>query len=659
MPNHHSPVDTRTPNRSDEFKKRRRGGLFFKVFGLLLSFSLFMVVLYLVDYIPRQKKAILKAIESEARSVSASISQVCANAVVGEDYGFIVEHSLGVLKDTPSIYYIAVVRKNGFTLIHTADGWKQQEDPGKEWALDEDATGGGSIAWSERLNKEVYQYSYPLVYSGIRWGHLQIGLSLKHLNNEVRHIYISTIFISLIFLMVGIFGAFFFARRLTRPIYSLLETTRKISQGDLTTRAKVDVRDEISDLANAFNQMTEKLARTTISRDYLTNILSNMNDTLIVSTPQGKIEMINQAGLDLLGYSRVEMEGMDIGHLFIGSTPDGQKIDTTKLIQNKSVRNQERFCRLKSGKMIPVLFSGSVMYKENQTIDGVVCAFIDITSRKQAEAELEKAMHQAEKASIAKSEFLANMSHELRTPLNHIIGFTELVVDQHVGGLNEKQDEFLNDALSSSKHLLSLINDILDLSKVEAGKLKVKLEKINLAAQLDSGLRMIQEETLKKGIGTGVRIDGCPEYFWADERKFKQILYNLLSNAVKFTPRGGKIKIFADHLIESNNHLIRKNGSILKPGIGFSKRRKNHKTYIGISIKDSGIGLALNDLEKIFQPFEQIETSASRRYQGTGLGLALVKQLVEIHDGHVWAESQGLEKGSVFTFIIPNDQKIG
>ena len=308
----------------------------------------------------------------------------------------------------------------------------------------------------------------------------------------------------------------------------------------------------------------------------------------------------------------------------------------------------------KDGSIVSCEATNLPLLSENNQLIGFIGVTRDISQRKKFEAEIIRSKEIAEQANEAKSEFLANMSHELRTPLNHIIGFTEMVVDKHFGDLNENQEEFLNDALSSSKHLLALINDILDISKVEAGKQSVKLEKINLATQLDNGLLMVKEKTINEHIDTSVQIDGCPEYIWADQRKFKQILYNLLSNAVKFTPIGGKIKIFADHLIQSDNKLKGHNGSILNTKIDNGKETASHKTYIGISVRDNGIGISAENLEKVFQPFMQIESSASKKYQGTGLGLALVKQFVELHGGKVWAESRGLGNGSAVTFILPN-----
>ena len=233
----------------------------------------------------------------------------------------------------------------------------------------------------------------------------------------------------------------------------------------------------------------------------------------------------------------------------------------------------------------------------------------------------------AEAANQAKSDFLANMSHELRTPLNHIIGFTELVVDQNFGSLNDVQQDYLGDVLHSSRHLLSLINDILDLSKIDAGKLELNASAINLPEVLKNSLVMVQEKAMKHGITLETDIEGAPGSIRADERKLRQILYNLLSNAVKFTPDGGRIILRAR--VDTDVPAVR------------------------ISVTDTGIGIAAQDLTRIFDPFEQVESSANRRYQGTGLGLSLSRQLVELHGGRIWAQSRGTGKGATFAFTLP------
>ncbi|MCS7215788.1 MAG: ATP-binding protein [Thermodesulfovibrio sp.] len=248
---------------------------------------------------------------------------------------------------------------------------------------------------------------------------------------------------------------------------------------------------------------------------------------------------------------------------------------------------------------------------------------------KERTAELQMAKLQAEAASRAKSEFLANMSHELRTPLNSIIGFTEVLQDQLFGPLNEKQLDYLKDVHDSAKHLLNLINDILDLSKIEEGRMELEISEFRVSDVVNTAVIMFKEKALKHGIKLEAEVQEDADItVMGDERKIKQVLFNLVSNAVKFTPDGGSVKVTA----------------------------RRNEDMIEIMIEDTGIGIKKEDLERLFQPFSQLETTYTKKYEGTGLGLALSKRLIELHGGKIWCESE-YGKGSKFIFSFPVKQE--
>lgn len=266
------------------------------------------------------------------------------------------------------------------------------------------------------------------------------------------------------------------------------------------------------------------------------------------------------------------------------------------------------------------------------------------------ELDLRKA--QAETANRAKSDFLANMSHELRTPLNSIIGFAEILQRNIAGELNEVQKENVGYILGSGRHLLSLINDILDLSKVEAGKLELELNRFQIKDILNTSLIMLKEKVYKHNITMDLQIAPDADIeIEADMRKLKQIIFNLLSNAVKFTPDGGSVSVQA-RKVQSSEFVVKKKISELK-----TQNYELDGNFIEISVADTGIGVKLEDMEKIFTPFQQIESVYTKKYEGTGLGLSLARKLVELHGGSIWVESE-FGKGSVFTFVIPIKQEI-
>jgi signal transduction histidine kinase len=238
-------------------------------------------------------------------------------------------------------------------------------------------------------------------------------------------------------------------------------------------------------------------------------------------------------------------------------------------------------------------------------------------------AELDLKTHEVEAASHHKSEFLANMSHELRTPLNAIIGFSQVLQKQLFGPVNEKQAEYLDDILTSSRHLLSLIDDVLDLAKVEAGQIELQMAPFSLPETLERGVVIVRERATKNGVHVSLASEPGVETVVGDERRIRQVLYNLLSNAVKFTPEGGSV--------------------------GVTARRVDGE--IRVSVADNGPGIAPEDQQRIFEEFQQAELGKQQR-EGTGLGLALSKRLVELHHGRIWVDSE-IGRGSTFTFTLP------
>lgn len=282
------------------------------------------------------------------------------------------------------------------------------------------------------------------------------------------------------------------------------------------------------------------------------------------------------------------------------------------------------------------------------TIDLIKWELDDVLKeRDKAAQDLKLAKEMAEAANKAKSEFLANMSHELRTPLNHIIGFTELVVDKNIGELNPTQQEYLNDVLHSANHLLSLINDILDLSKVETGKLELQLSQVDFGSLIEKSMIIVKANADKQGNRISKQLKNVPKTIQADERKLKQIMFNLLSNAVKFSPDGGNIEITTRKIGACES------ATPIAPSTSRPETTSHTQTWLEIAVADSGIGLKEEDCTRIFNPFEQVERSKSRKFQGTGLGLSLTKLLVELHGGSIWAHSDGENKGTTITFTLP------
>jgi PAS domain S-box-containing protein len=379
---------------------------------------------------------------------------------------------------------------------------------------------------------------------------------------------------------------------------------------------------------------------------YTRSLIESNIDALMTTDTRGIITDVNKQTEALTGCTRDELIGAPFRNYFT----DSQRAEAgiNRVLNEGKVTNYELTARARDGNLTVVSYNATTFHDRDRRLQGVFAAARDMTELKRFEQKLQQKNVELEDASQMKSEFLANMSHELRTPLNAIIGFSEVLRDGLLGEMAEQQRKFIGDIFSSGQHLLSLINDILDLSKVEAGKMTLDLEAVQVRALLVNSLSIIREKAATRHIQ--LDMDALEELgcIQADVRKLKQVVYNLLSNAVKFTPDGGQVTLRAAHV--SREEVAQRSGSDI--GLSLSLADPGCSEFLEISVTDNGIGISPEGLERLFKPFSQIDGGLARKFEGTGLGLAMVKQLAELHGGAVAAESI-VGEGSCFSVWLP------
>ena len=410
----------------------------------------------------------------------------------------------------------------------------------------------------------------------------------------------------------------------------------EFGRGDLDTRVETRTEDEFGELAAAFNRMAERRKTDEENlrhgRERLQAVLDTATDGVITIDHRGIVQTYNTGAERIFGYRAEEVIGNNISMLMPENDARAHDGYIERYLESGSRSpvigaTRDLWGLRKDGTTFPLELAVSEMKFVNERMfTGIVR---DISERVQTEAELRWAREQAELASRSKSEFLANMSHELRTPLNAIIGFSEMIRAGTFGPLgNVKYGEYVKDINMSGEHLLGLINDILDLSKIEAGKTELHEDNVDVAAVIKSCVTLVKERAKDGGVKLEREMRSDYPVLCADERKLKQILINLLANAVKFTPAGGTVTI----RVWSN----------MRDGFVFQ-------------VADTGIGIALEDVAKALAPFSQIESDLGRKYDGTGLGLPLTKALVEAHSGSLDLRS-GVDKGTTVTVRFPPDR---
>ena len=494
-----------------------------------------------------------------------------------------------------------------------------------------------------------------------------------------------------LFLVLGIafaiVASLVLARRMVTPIRALQAGAERVGAGDLGERIEVRTGDELQALAEQFNSMaarlqesyanleqkvesrtrdlSEALEQQTATAEILRAISSSPTDTQPVFDAIARrsvrlcdalysaVFQVRGGLLHFVAHSNLPEEGLAAARQDYPEPVDGQ-LYSARTLRDRAVthvpdtdtdpagtpetRDFARRVGYRSLLQVPMLrgtdaigviavarsAAGPFSNKEIEILRTFGDQAVIAIENTRLFQELREKTEQLEIANRHKSEFLANMSHELRTPLNAIIGFSEALLERWFGELNDKQDEYLQDVLSSGRHLLSLINDILDLSKIEAGRMELDLTTFNLPLALDNALTLVRERAMRHGIRLELAVGAGVGELVGDERKIKQILLNLLSNAVKFTPEGGHVGVRAE----------RANGAV------------------EVSVSDTGIGIAPEDQEAIFDEFRQVGTDYARKREGTGLGLTLARKFVELHGGTLWVKSR-VGQGSTFTFALP------
>jgi signal transduction histidine kinase len=486
-------------------------------------------------------------------------------------------------------------------------------------------------------------------------------------------------------LVLSMLASVYLARLMVNPIRALQQGAARIGSGQLDQRIEVHTGDELEALSEQFNKMAsdlkafyaglefkveertrelrETLEQQTATAEILRVISSSPTDT------QPVFDAIVKSGVHLFGGMNVTLRLVKgdhseavAGNLPLRETDSGfsMPLDDERLPPSRALRRREIVqipdirvaeewvsptSRLRAEQTGWRAIMLAPMLREDKAIGTISVSRATPGSFTEREIallktfadqaviaienvrlfnEIQDKSRQLEVANKHKSEFLANMSHELRTPLNAIIGFSEVLIERMFGEMNAKQEEYLKDIHSSGKHLLSLINDILDLSKIEAGRMELELSEFNLPAALTNAMTLVRERAHTHGIALKLKVEPSLGEIQADERKVKQIVLNLLSNAVKFTPDGGRVDVDA-----------RMNGEAVE-----------------IAVTDTGVGIAPQDQETVFEEFRQVGRDYTTKQEGTGLGLALTRRFVELHGGKIWLESVP-GKGSTFTFTLP------
>ena len=595
-------------------------------FALLATFS----VLRLAAFLVIQDLLLERQLELRGESMAQLLASELQSSLLARNREA-TEHLLETCCTNGDVLFLEVLSPAGQRLYAVARAGRIQEIPAPAAGVvpgqaETSVRNAGERFVEVRMpilapDRDRLQGWQPADGSRYTLGAVRLGMSMQKQRSYFRKALFEGVCV-ILFTMASICAVAYQAlRRLLRPLRTLVGFARLVGTGDLRHRTPVDRADEIGQLAAAFNSMVERLGETTVSKDYVDNILRSMGEALIVTDPYGRIERVNPRTLELLGYAEEEL----IGRPALSLAAAGEAPPATARVQCTY--------RAKDGHLIPVLLSSAGLHGGAGVAEGQVWLVQDMSELKRTQEELERARDAAERANRAKGVFLANMSHELRTPLNAVIGYSQMLREDYIGAEEREVRADLEKIERAGHLLLGLVNDILDLSKIEAGRETVKAQSVDVAAVLQDVAVAVQP--LARQQHNVLEID-CPEHArmaYADLSKFRQSLLNLVNNAMKFTERG-RVSVTVDKLRDSGGE------------------------WTEVRVSDTGIGIGRAHLDKLFQPFSQVDGSATRKYDGTGLGLAISKKFCQMMGGDITVESEP-GRGSRFSMRLPAGRDAG
>lgn len=621
--------------------------ILFRLILLFLILILFILGLFALSVIPYLRNALFDDLQTRARTIASSIAQITASALVNEDYSTVVDHCLKVIEERPSILYLVITRKDGFSLVHIHGGWRNETLQGM-WSNPGNMVNRGTFLNSDLVNEKVLHYTYPFSYSGIDWGWIHIGLSTQKFDSDLRNIYKQIVISFLLCMLVGLGISYFFARQITRPILELDKGTRLVGEGNMSTRVRITTGDELESLARSFNLMIETLQKAQKellgAKTFTENVIESMVDVLVVINPDGTIMTLNQAVLKLLGYNKDEIVGKPISTIFFRKDKDFFDTDELNLLVTGAfIKDLGISLCTKDDKEIPVSLSGSMIKDQEGNAVGFVCVAKDmreinrlINNLEMTKNDLARSYDELKEAQIqlqliqsgkmsAVGQLAAGVAHEINNPLTGVLGNASILKElmeypplRNVEG-TETFCDMIELIIESANRCKKIVGDLLSFSR-QSGE---ELVEMNVDEAIEKTLNLVGHQLKLDHISVILNLNSGTAKVKGNLNRLQQVFINIILNAQRFMTGGGDLTISSVVTSDGKNVEVR--------------------------IKDTGPGISSENLKKIFEPFFSTMSVAQGMGAGTGLGLTISYNIIKNHGGSIEAES---EEGKGATFII-------